>query len=134
MKIKLTTFDVGVRRGQIDFVFTLSKLIFNDTIIVSKVEIFRFFHFVLFYNFIDKSLRLESKQGGRGQCCQNFFIRNRRFWSDLSPNSPGFWLKIAENSPVYSSFFSNIYPSNRSNSSAFTHYPKNFKFYCIFMH
>ena len=67
MKIKLTTFDVGVRRGQIDFVFTLSKLIFNDTIIVSKVEIFRFFfHFVLFYNFIDKLLTLESKQGGRG--------------------------------------------------------------------
>lgn len=65
MKIELTTLDVGVRRGQIDFIFTLSKLkIFNDTIVVSKVETFRFFHFVLFYNFIiliDKLLRLESK-------------------------------------------------------------------------
>ena len=87
MKIKLTTFDVGVRRGQIDFVFTLSKLIFNDTIIVSKVEIFRvLFHFVLvlFYNFIDKLLTLESKQGGRGSPRRRVRKLWRRFFSVIN--------------------------------------------------
>ena len=85
MKIKLTTFDVGVRRGQIDFVFTLSKLIFNDTIIVSKVEIFRFFfHFVLFYNFIDKLLTLEIKQGGRGSPRLRVRKSWRRFFSVIN--------------------------------------------------
>ena len=44
------------------------------------------------------------------QCCQNFFVRNRRFVSNFSPNSPGFWPKIAENSPVFGPFLHNNYP------------------------